>query len=389
MKHGAAIIVIGTGLAGYHLAKELRKLDTEVPLILITQDDGAFYSKPMLSNAVAKQKTPAQLVMQTADVMAQQLNAQILTQTTVLSIDAVAQQVVTRGGVYAYRQLVLACGAQPVMPPISGAERLFNVNNLTDYGHFRAALEQLKNALDRPPRLLILGAGLIGCEFANDFVVSGFEVQLVDMATQCLPRLLPAAMAAVLQARLVEQGVRFHFNQRVQFIDDQLGSYQVSCESGQSFSADLVLSAIGLQPNIALAQQAQITTQRGIVVDAYLRTSVSNIYALGDCAQVQGHWLCYVLPLMAAARALAKTLSGQPTSVRYPSMPVVIKTPACPLVVCPPPPFSVGQWQVQSFDDYWQGLFTDAQGSLCGFALLGNFPQVEKNRLLQQMPILI
>lgn len=95
--------------------------------------------------------------------------------------------------------------------------------------------------------------------------------------------------------------------------------------NGQTLIADIVLSAIGLQPNISLAQSANIQTSRGVITNSLLETNQADIYAIGDCAEVNGTLLPYVMPIMQQARALAKTLSGQQTNVHYPAMPVAVK----------------------------------------------------------------
>ncbi len=381
-----SLVIIGTGLAGYHVAKEFRKLDAVTPILLITQDDGSFYSKPMLSNAWAKQKAPAQLVMQSAEVMTQQLNAKILTHTSVEAINPKTKQVITSQGAYVYSQLVLACGASPIIPTFEGAEHLLQVNSLADYAIFRERLAQLKAQLNRPVKIFIIGAGLIGCEFANDLASAEISVHLLDLADQCMPRLLPQSMAGIMQQQLTDYGVQFHLGEQVCSVRNESAEYIIECESGAHFTADIILSAIGLKPNAQLAQQANLTIQQGIVVDEYLKTSADSIYALGDCAQVQGHWLCYVMPLMASARALAKTLASELTPVNYPPMPVMVKTPACPLTVCSPPVGCVGSWSVTGAELNWQGLFYDAEHKLRGFALLGETTQAEKIKLVQQLP---
>ena len=96
-----------------------------------------------------------------------------------------------------------------------------------------------------------------------------------------------------------------------------------------------MLSAVGVRPRTQLAADAGIECGRGVKTDKFLRTNVDNVYAIGDCAEVECHVLVYVAPLMAAARALAATLTGTPTEVAYPAMPVTIKTPACPVCVSP------------------------------------------------------
>ena len=132
---------------------------------------------------------------------------------------------------------------------------------------------------------------------------------------------------------------------------------------------------MGLQPRIALAAAAGLTADRGIVVDPALRTSAPDVYALGDCAQVHGQVLPYVLPLMTGARALARSLTGVLTDVVYPVMPVAVKTPALPLSVLPAPLGMEGDWryvdQPEGAAPGLEGHFRDREGRLMGFVLAG------------------
>jgi rubredoxin-NAD+ reductase len=134
-------------------------------------------------------------------------------------------------------------------------------------------------------------------------------------------------------------------------------------------ASDLVLSAIGLRPNITLAESAGLPVNRGIVVDRYLATRDPSIFALGDCAEVEGHVLTYITPILNAARALAKTLANQKTAVEYPAMPVVVKTPAHPLVLCPPPKGMPGNWQIDYTEKGVRALFYNDAHILHGFVL--------------------
>ncbi|ERI50808.1 hypothetical protein N878_24760, partial [Pseudomonas sp. EGD-AK9] len=139
---------------------------------------------------------------------------------------------------------------------------------------------------------------------------------------------------------------------------------------------------------IELAATAGLAVGRGVVVDRQLQTSHAHIYALGDCAEVDGLNLLYVMPLMACARALAKTLAGEPTAVSYGPMPVTVKTPVCPLVVSPPPRGSQGEWTVEGSGGDIKALCRDAAGSLLGYALTGSAVQ-EKLALNRELPALL
>jgi rubredoxin-NAD+ reductase len=364
------IVIIGSGLAGYNLVKEFRKHDGETPLVLITEDDGSYYSKPMLSTGYTKETSAADLVIEAAKTMAGQFGVEVLTDTVVNSIDAGAQSLDTSAGAVHYGKLVLAVGAEVIQPPLKGdaLDKVYSVNDLQDYAAFRQAVEEAG-----AKKIIIIGAGLIGSEFANDLSNSGFELEAVDALGYCLPTLLPEPAGKAVQSALEAKGVQYHFGALVTEVNgagDGSG-VTVTLDSGKQLEGDMVLSAIGVRPRTALASQAGITVNRGIVVNRLLATNVPNIYALGDCAEVEGHVLFYVAPLMACARALAKTLAGEETPVNYPAMPVTIKTPACPVVVSPPPRGAEGEWQIEAHGQDVVAQYVNSDGELLGFALTG------------------
>jgi rubredoxin-NAD+ reductase len=322
------VVIVGAGLAGYTVAREFRRQDKKAPLVVVTADGGDYYSKPALSNAIAQGQAPAALVLNTAEQMAKSLRAEVLTRKAVVSIDRAARRITWKGGELAYSKLVLALGSRCNRPPIGGdaAVEMLGVNSLEDYRAFRARLEGAR-------RVVILGAGLVGCEIANDLAIGGYEPRLVEMATQVLPRLLDAQAAQELAERLLDAGVAITLGARVGRINRAGAALRVSLEAGETLAADLVLAATGLVPQAELAAAAGLVTKRAIVVDSFLRTSDPNIHALGDCAEVRGRWLPYTEPIRHAARALGATLAGRPTEVAYPEMPVELKTPAWPLVI--------------------------------------------------------
>lgn len=370
--HNKSIVIIGSGLAAYTLIREYRKLNTEQRITVVTQENGDFYSKPMLSTAFASKKDAAQLVSSSAEKMAEQLNLVIHMRTTVDAIDASQQSLSIRDAnnrqsTLGYSKLVLALGADQIRLNVKGnaADQIVTVNDLQDYAVFR---DQLTNKR----KVLILGAGLIGCEFANDLSLGGYQVEVLDLAEQVLGRLLPSKIAAELQAKLSALGVVWHLGTTARTITKENDQLAIELTNGQTLHADLVLSAIGLRPRTELANKAGITTNRGIVVNRQLETNIKDIYSLGDCAEVEGHVLPYVMPIMQAARVLANNLSGQENMLTYPAMPVMVKTPALPLVVSPPPAGSEGAWTIQSEENGMEGLFYNSHTELLGFALAGS-----------------
>jgi rubredoxin-NAD+ reductase len=225
--------------------------------------------------------------------------------------------------------------------------------------------------------VLIMGAGLIGCEFANDLAQAGVRVRVVDPGPRALAALLPPEASAALQAALASLGVHFDFGCTVRAVDHAADRLQVTLATGEVVAADAVLSAVGLRADTALAQAAGLQVDRAIVVKTHLQTSAAHIYALGDSAQyasapsllsAHGSTLPYVMPIMSAARALAATLTGTPTALTFGLMPVSVKTPALPLVVAAAQAGLAGNWAAASVG-IWHWL--DVAGQPRGFVLAG------------------
>jgi len=378
------IIIIGSGLAGYTVAREFRKLNREVPVTIISRDCGSSYAKPMLSNAFLQGKNAASLANFTADQMATQLNATVVTNAEVEAIDTHTHTITVDGKRLPYSSLVLALGADQRQVKLTGdgAADVLTVNDLADYARFRQALEGAKS-------VAILGAGLIGCEFANDLASANFEVSLIDPTMWPLSRLLPEQAGQAMAAALTEIGVKLHLGKTPHSIERRGSAYCIHMTGGETLKVDRVVAAIGLVPRMDLARKAGLFVGSGIVTNAWLHTSAEDVYALGDCAEVDGLVLPYVMPIMQAARALARTLNGVSTRVVYPAMPVVIKTPALPTVVVPPIE-ATGRWETaKAFDDeadpnsVW-AVYRNDLNEMCGFALMGDYVK-EKNTLLKTM----
>jgi rubredoxin-NAD+ reductase len=210
-------------------------------------------------------------------------------------------------------------------------------------------------------------------------------VAVADLADQPLGRLLPPESGAALRAGLAAAGVEWHLGTGAERIDHCGQGYRIQLGNGTQVEADLVLSAIGLRPRIALAREAGLQVGRGIVTDRYLRSSDPHIHVLGDCLEVEGLVLPYVMPIMNGARALARTLAGKPTGLVYPAMPVVVKTPAHPVVVSPPAMGAEGSWRVEGDGRGTAGFFESPAGELLGFALTGS-RVAEKQALARQLP---
>lgn len=383
----ADTVIIGSGMAGITLARELRKLDSETTIALITGDDGAMYSKPMISNAFAQGKSPEDLVQKNAAQLSEDLNVRVWTETEVTAINRTDKAVIVNADqgrdVIGYGNLVLAVGASPRPFEVEGSTSvpLPAINSLQDYAKWRAGL--VENA-----RVLLIGAGLIGSEFANDLAGAGYGVDVVDPAPQPLSRLLPDALGQVMQDALSAVGVRFHMGQVVTGVAAGEHGNIARLADGKRITFDHALTAIGLVAHTELAHAAGLHVKQGIRIDEFMRTSDPDIYALGDCAETDAGMLPFILPLMAEARALARTLAGTPTRVELPALPVAVKTPALPTVVCPPKPESEGNWVIEGSGQDHRALFIGSDGETLGFALTGQETKA-RQALSKDMPGLL
>ena len=432
------VIIIGSGMAGYTLARELRKLTTSLPIVMVCQDSGDSYAKPTLSNAYAQNKLADSIANASAAKMAETLNLTLLNFHQVTDINAAEQVIVVRSLVnqasqttLAYRDLVLATGAHSRLLPNLAVnhQTIFAVNHLDEYKSFQQRLNTLKSQKLAPVKVAIIGAGLIGCEFANDLIgqntdnqTADITVAVFDKAARPLAQQLPSQAGIMLQDALTQSGVAFYLGTDITSITTNVNTNIDTSDNAtvtisfdrdnqsQTFEADIVLIAIGLVANTDLAASANIaiassqhinptithlprTVQQGIKVDAYLATSAEHIYAIGDCANVMGSYMPYVMPLMNQAKALAKTLADPnmaPTKVAYPAMPVAIKTPSLPLVVLP----VSGQYSDDQL--YWQTTPTtdgmvmtahpkDDSNSILGFVLAGKEAAKQRLTLTKQV----
>ncbi|MGQ7262956.1 NAD(P)/FAD-dependent oxidoreductase [Vreelandella sp. V005] len=371
----AELIIIGTGMAGIGLARALRRQGDQRSMTLVSADSGDDYSKPLLSTGFAKKLTPHQLAQRSAAELGDELNARIVIHTPVVAMDVDNQMLLldTEQAPHAeklrYDNLVLATGAAPRMPfsiDSSVAPRCFTINDLDDYRRFHTALGQ------GPARVAIIGAGLVGCEFANDLHAGGHHVSIIAPETTLLPRLLPAPLGNALGDAFNEAGIGLHLGRAIDSIARSHGeSIVLRLDNGETISADFVLMATGLAPRTALAKAAGLSVSpSGIKVDRQLRTSHQNIFALGDVACVDGVNAMYVQPLQASAKALAATLSGTPTTVSFGTWPVVVKTPLLPVVAYPPKE-TPARWRIEGEGGDISALAENKDGRLIGFALTG------------------
>jgi rubredoxin-NAD+ reductase len=322
----AGVVIVGAGRAGWQMAQALRERDADVPITLVAACDASVYDKPMLSVALARGLALSALVKEPAGSAAQRLNVRLLPRTRAVSVSTQANTLRTTRGSLRYRHLVLAHGAEPREVAQLPAALCWRINHLDAYLKFRALLGEPNPAA--PQRLLIAGAGLVGCELANDLALAGHPVTLLDINALPLGSLLGEAASNELLDAWRDLPLRFVGGVKIASVGKTGGVCAVQTEDGQCFDAEHVIAAAGLQTPGRLAQSAGLAWDNGIAVDPVtLRTNVPNIHALGDCISIDGQALRFIEPIARQAKLIASHLTGG-ASLPYASLrpPVRVKT---------------------------------------------------------------
>lgn len=332
-RQAPGVVIVGAGRAGWSLAETLRSRDAELPITIVTSCSGDLYDKPLLSVAVARHLKAGQLVKETGLAAAQRLNVRLLAHTHAIRIEAELRQLRTTRGHLTYTHLVLAHGAQAALPATLPSDLCWRVNHLDAYRKLRAALN------GGAKELVIVGAGLIGSELANDLALDGHRITLLDTQAEPLQRWHTQGAGRQLLQAWQALPIRFVGGTRITHVGRlrtaQGQRVRLSTSAGECFEADLVLVATGLQTPSRLAQSAGLEWNQGIAVDPQsMQTSRAGIYALGDCVTVDGQVSRFIEPISRQARTLAAAIGGR-EPVPYEIHPVVVrvKTSACPLTL--------------------------------------------------------
>ena len=325
----AGVVIVGAGRAGWAMAEALRERDPALPITLVTRCDGDVYDKPLLSVAMARQLNDGALVRERGADAAARLGVRLRARTEAVRICPDTRTLRTSRGTLHYDRLVLAHGAQACLPPALPAELCWRINHLDAYRRLRAALG------DAPRDVLIVGAGLIGCELANDLALGGHRITLLDQASHPLGRWPRHEAAELLLAAWQDINIRFVGGVQVQQLERVSGALRLTTACGQRFAADQVVAAAGLATPPRLAHSGGLAWNNGIAVDAAtLRTSDPHIHALGDCIAIDGQPSRYIEPIARQAQAIAAAVCGTAPAPYQPRAAVVrVKTTSCPLTL--------------------------------------------------------
>lgn len=370
------VVIIGAGLAGWHVIDAIRAKDKDIPITLVTTDSGDRYHKPMLTMAISQNKRASDLVRATGTDAAEAAQVTLLANTHVVDIDPVAQtiQLDTTDSTGAptslgYDKMVLAMGAHPIFPKSLPEDLVWHVNHIERFGQLQ---EKLATGSQH---VAIVGAGMVGTEIAEDLLKAGHQVTLIDLNDAPLSQMLPAKATARIAKAVQSQGINFLGGYQVSGVrrisngdeaHESIGKLQVSYEPIASFSdgnndssaqtvvVDHVIASTGLTVDDKLPTAAGVEFDRrtGIVVDApTLRTHTDNIYAIGDCMSINGVACRYVAPLRAQAATIADDILGLEHGGYDHKPPMIRLKNKAISVMATGVPQANGNWQVKSESD--------------------------------------
>ena len=276
-RHPKSIAIIGAGAAGNAAAEMLRREGYTGPLTVFDSDDDAPYDRPNLSKDYLAGNAPEDWIPLHPRSFYEELDIELVTDNHVKGLDAAARRVILKdGGNREFGAILLATGASPIRLdiPVSDGASIHYLRTLADSRAIIAAADKSKSAV-------VLGASFIGLEVAASLRTRGLDVHVVAPETRPLEKVLGAELGDFIRGVHEGKGVKFHLGLTGKSVEKDA----VVLSNGDRISADLVVAGIGVRPNLALAEQAGLALDRGIVVNEFLETSAKGVFAAGDIAR--------------------------------------------------------------------------------------------------------
>ncbi|MBU0913371.1 MAG: FAD-dependent oxidoreductase [Gammaproteobacteria bacterium] len=371
----ADLVIIGNGMACHKLLAELVLQPNRPGRILVFGAEAkAAYNRVLLSSLLA-----GELADEAAELSPshwyQQHGIELVLNDAVVHLDKNKKQLISRSGlVVRYKQLVLAVGAQATKPAYAKTAMpgLCTFRNWQD-------LEQLRAVAATGGKAIVLGGGFLGLEAAEGLRKQGMQVTLLQRSDYLLNRQLDPTAALLLQHQLEHRGLQVFTNTTVAKLLQQDDKFSgVVLADGTELKADLLVLALGISPDIQLAQQAGLKTAAGICVDAQLRSSDPAVFALGECCQLGEHTFGLIAPIAAQAQVLAAVLAGKHASYQPADSSTQLKISGIQLSSCGDIPTLLQQqdlkqlwYQDQQHHDY-RSLWLNAEQRLVGAVCLGD-----------------
>ncbi|KRE25168.1 nitrite reductase large subunit NirB [Paenibacillus sp. Soil522] len=301
------LVVIGNGMAGIKCVDEIIKLAPEkFQITVIGNEPHPNYNRILLSKVLQGDSDIESIVINDW-AWYDERGIHLFTGETVTQIHSEAQYVTTLSGIRIdFDYLIIATGSSAFIPPIAGVHKsgVISFRNIEDCQTMIKYAKKYKKAA-------VIGGGLLGLEAARGLLNLGMETDVIHNAPYLMNRQLDRKAAEMLRKELEEQGMRFWLSKETESITGLNRAKGIRFTNGSSLEADLIVISVGIRPNIELAKKSGIETNRAIVVDDYMRTSMPNVYAVGECAEHRGVAYGLVAPLYEQGKVLASIICGE------------------------------------------------------------------------------
>ena len=307
------LVVVGNGMAGMRVVEELLKIAPDLYSITVFGDEPyPNYNRIMLSPVLANEQTIHDIILNTREWYAEN-NITLYTSARINKIDRKNRVVMAEDGTTAeYDRLLLATGSKPFMLPIPGA----NLSGVIGYRDIKDTNDMIDSAKTHK-HAVVIGGGLLGLEAANGLKIQGMDVTVIHRNEWLLERQLDKTAGKMLQKNLEAKGLKFQLNQNTKELTGDGSNLKkesrvsaIHFDDGSSLQADLVVMAVGIRPNFALAESAGIHCNKGIVVNDTMQTYDPRVYAVGECVAHRGISYGLVAPLFEMAKVCANHLAN-------------------------------------------------------------------------------
>lgn len=304
--HKQKLVLVGNGMAGVRCIEEILQHNPNAfDITIFGSEPHVNYNRILLSTVLQGGTSVADIVINNRDWY-EQNNIQLFSGETVVAIDTEKKVIKTdQNRQVPYDILILATGSVPFMLPLPGADKdgVIAFRTIEDCQAMVETAKQYKKAV-------VIGGGLLGLEAARGLLNLGMDVHVVHIADYLMERQLDRTAAEMLQAELEAQGMKFLLEKNTAEIAGGDRVERLVFKDGTDVEADLVVMAVGVRPNVQLAQESGIEVNRAIVVNDYLETSAPNVYAVGECVEHRGMVYGLVKPLYEQGKILAKRICG-------------------------------------------------------------------------------
>ncbi|MCK4953501.1 NAD(P)/FAD-dependent oxidoreductase [Candidatus Bathyarchaeota archaeon] len=277
------VVIVGSGVAGITAGRTVMEIDPKASVSIYTDENHLYYPRPRLYEVLAGEVKPQEIYVFSEQWYSKN-GVKVHLNKKVVGIETGEKELLLEDRSRVdYNKLLLTNGAHPFVPPIKGVEKtgVFTLRSIHD-------TLTIKEYAKKTKKVIIIGGGILGLELATSLKKLGQQVEVIEIFPRLLPRQLDQDGATILKDRIESRGINITLGVKTEEILGEKKVSSVLLDDGKELSGDLVLISAGIRSNTALAVEAGINVERGVIVDQHLQTNVNDVYAAGDVAEFEG-----------------------------------------------------------------------------------------------------